>query len=81
MQDMTTTAIKKQIHKAIDSIESEPILKAIHMILDQELKHKKEALKPFSLEEFYARNTQSQKEIKQGKVTAHKAVKAKFSGK
>lgn len=33
----------------------------------------------FTLEEFFARNNQSQKEIKQGKLIAHKAVKAKFS--
>ena len=38
------------------------------MILNEALRNKKEAVKPFTLEEFYARNTQSQKEIKQGKL-------------
>ena len=74
---MTRSVLKKQIHEAIDSIESQPILKAIHMILDQELKHKKDALKPFTLEEFFARNTQSQKEIKQGALIDRKSIKAK----
>ena len=78
---MTTTAIKKQIHKAIDIVQSEPILKAIHLILNQELRQKKEAIKTFTLDEFYARNNQSQKEIKHGKLIEHKAVKAKYSSK
>ena len=75
---MTTTAIKKQIHLALESIENAEILKAVHLILSQELKHKKEIFSQFSVEEFYARNAQSQKEIKQGKLISQKAVKAKF---
>ncbi|MBA3662883.1 MAG: hypothetical protein H0W61_01555 [Bacteroidetes bacterium] len=75
---MTTSAIKKQIHKAIDIVQSEAILKAIHLILDQELRQKKEAMKAFTLNEFFARNSQSQKEIKQGKLIEHKTVKAKY---
>ena len=76
---MTTTAIKKQIHKAIDIVESQDILKAIFMILNTELKHKKEALKAFTSEEFYLRNKQSQKEIKQEKLIDHKIIKAKYN--
>ena len=78
---MTALAIKKEIHKAIDNIESEQILKAVYMILNEELKHKKDNIKPFTLEEFYSRNNQSQKEIKQGKLIAHKVVKKKFATK
>jgi hypothetical protein len=78
---MTTTAIKKQIHSAIDIIESEQLLKAIYMILNQEIKNKTDILKPFTLDEFYERNTQSQKEIMQGKLIDHKSVKSKFSYK
>ncbi|HWY33693.1 MAG TPA: hypothetical protein VNX68_03555 [Nitrosopumilaceae archaeon] len=78
---MTTIAIKKQIHKAVDIVESEQILKAIYMILNAELKHKKEVIKPFTLDEFFARNEQSQKEIKQNKLIEHKVVRAKYSGK
>lgn len=78
---MTKTAIKKQIHTAIDVVESEQLLKAIYMILNSEIKHTKEALKPFTEEEFYARNAQSQKEIKQGKLIEHKTIKAKYSSK
>jgi len=78
---MTTTTIKKQIHEAIDIVESEPILKAIHMILNAELQHKKKAMKPFTIEEFYARNNQSQKEIKQGRLIEHKSIKMKYGAK
>ena len=56
---MTTTAIKKQIHSAIDIIESEQLLKAIYMILNQEIKNKTDIIKPFTLDEFYERNAQS----------------------
>ncbi|MBX3164356.1 MAG: hypothetical protein KF900_07740 [Bacteroidetes bacterium] len=72
---MTKTAIKRELHKAIDIVESEQLLKAVHTILSSEIKHKNEVLKPFTLEEFYARNAQSQKEIKQGKLIEHKTVK------
>ena len=75
---MTTSAIKKQLHDAIDSVDSQPLLKAIQLILDQELKHKKEALVPFKIEEFYARNNRSQKEIREGKLIEHKTIKAKY---
>jgi hypothetical protein len=78
---MTTTAMKRQIHKALEIIESPEILKAVQLILNEEIKHKKEAISPFTLEEFYARNGQSQKEIKQNKLIDHKTVRAKYSGR
>ncbi|MBC7694650.1 MAG: hypothetical protein H7141_04300 [Burkholderiales bacterium] len=78
---MTALAFRKEIHKAIDNIESEQLLKAVYIILNEELKHKKESIKPFTLEEFYARNNQSQKEIKQGKLIAHKTIKKTFATK
>lgn len=76
---MTTIAIKKQIHYTVDVVESKQVLKAIYMILNAELKHSKEVLKPFTLEEFYERNERSQKDIKKGKLFEHKDVKAIFS--
>ena len=75
---MTITAIKKQIHQAIETVESPEILKAVQLILNQEIKHKQEIINPFTLEEFYSRNNQSQKEINQGKLIEHKTVKAKY---
>jgi hypothetical protein len=77
---MTTSSIKKQIHKAVDIVDSASILKAIHIILSAELKHKKETIHPFTMEEFYERNNQSQKEINQGKLIEHKSVKMKYAG-
>ncbi len=78
---MTKTAIKKQIHKAVDIVDSDQLLKAIYMLLNEEIKNKKEVIKPFTLEEFYDRNDQSQKEIKQGKLIPHKSVKIKYGSK
>ena len=78
---MTTTAIKKQIHSAIDIIESEQLLKAIYMILNQEIKNKTDIIKPYTLDEFYERNAQSQKEILQRKLIDHKSVNSKFASK
>ena len=51
------------------------------MFLNEALRNKKEAIKPFTLDEFYARNNQSQKEIKQGKLIEHKSVKIFMSNK
>jgi hypothetical protein len=76
---MTTAAIKKELHKAIDIVNSEQLLKAIYIILNEELKKADEVIKPFTVEEFYARNSQSQKEIEQGKLLTHKSIKAKYS--
>ena len=45
------------------------------------MKNKTEVLKPFTLDEFYNRNAQSQKEIKQGKLVEHKSVKTKYGNK
>jgi len=75
---MTITAIKKQIHQALETVESPEILKAVQLILNQEIKHRQEIINPFTLEEYYSRNNQSQKEIKQGKLIDHKTVKANY---
>ncbi len=78
---MRAIALKKEIHQAIDIVDSEQLLKAVYMILNEEIKHKKEAIEPFTIEEFYARNEQSQKEIKQGKLLEHKSIRKKYSHK
>ena len=76
---MTTITLKKELHKAIDVVENAQILNALYNILHAEIKHTKAIFKPFTADEFYARNEQSQKEIKQGKLIEHKAIKAKYS--
>ncbi len=78
---MTTTSIKKQIHNAVDIVERTSTLKLIQFILKEELKQAKDIIHPFTLEEFYDRNSHSQKEIKQGKLIEHKAVKMKYAKK
>jgi hypothetical protein len=78
---MTKATIKHQIHEAIDIVQSVDVLKAIHLLLSVEIKHTKDRLSPFTLDEFYERNAQSQKEIKQGKLISHKIVKSKHASK
>jgi hypothetical protein len=51
------------------------------MILNNNLKHIRETLKPYSLEEFYQRQLQSQKDIKKGKLIEHKVIKKKYASK
>lgn len=57
---MTTTAMKKQIHEALKSVENSEISL------------------PLSIEEFYARNAQSQRDIKERKLIAQNTVKEKY---
>ena len=76
---MTKVAIKKEIHRAVDMVESESLLKAIRLILHQEISRHEDALKPFSLKEFYNRHAQSQKEIKEGKLLSHNALKRRLA--
>ncbi len=73
---MTTTSLKKQIHESVDSIHDTDLLEAVYTILNKA--GTKKSLKPMSLDEFYARNAQSQKEIKEGKLFTQEEVKKKF---
>ncbi|MES2837466.1 MAG: hypothetical protein V4667_08080 [Bacteroidota bacterium] len=76
---MKALTIKKELHKAIDVIENEQLLKAIYMIVNEQIAQTKNALKPFTLKEFYERNEKSENEIKLGKVISHKDVKKKYN--
>ena len=75
---MTTTALKKQIHQAVDSVTSPEILKAVQIILNEEIKRNQEIISPFTLEEFHERYLQSQREIKKGDLIEHKVVRTKY---
>jgi len=74
---MTATSLKKQIHESVDSINDTDLLAAVYTILNKAGREKGD-LKPMSLEEFYARNAQSQKEIKEGKLLTQEEVKKRF---
>ena len=76
---MTTKTLKKQLHEAIETAESKELLQAVYVILNNDRKYKQALLKPFTLEEFYDRQTLSQKDIKNGNLISHKAVKKKYS--
>lgn len=73
---MTTATLKKQIHESVDNIHDTDLLEAVYTILHKAGTGK--SLKPMSLREFYARNAQSQKEIKQGKLLTEEDVKKRF---
>ena len=62
-------------------LQDESIIKKIEGILTSSKKTTDLILKPFTEEEFYARNERSQKDIREGKLVSHKEVKARFSVK
>ncbi len=74
---MTTTALRKQLYKIIEKVDDNELLLAVQAILNKSIE-KQEEFVPLSLEAFYARNAQSQKEIKAGTLISHKEVKKKF---
>ncbi|HVD98091.1 MAG TPA: hypothetical protein VNB90_07780 [Cytophagaceae bacterium] len=78
---MTTKTLKKQIHEAIEIVESPELLQAVYLILSNDRRRKEELLKPFTLEEFYDRQNRSQKDIKSGKLIEHKSIKKKYNSK
>ena len=78
---MTTKTLKKQLHEVIDHVESEQLLKAVYIILNNNLQQTKEALKPFTLDEFHDRQKQSQKDIAKGKLVDHKTLKKRYASK
>lgn len=74
---MTTTLLRKRLHEVIDHVESEDILKAIYTILQDRIKLEN-TVQPFTIDEFYERNEQSQLDIKNKNYLDHEAVKSKF---
>lgn len=76
---MTATALKKELHKAIDEVTDHVILEAVYAILNKSIAAGSRKIQPFSLEEFYARNAQSQKEIKKGKLINNSEIKRRYS--
>lgn len=73
---MTKAALKKQLHKTIDSVSDENILKAVYTLLNNSLTS--EANEPFSLEEYAKRQKLSLKQIKEGKVKTQDSIKRKY---
>lgn len=74
---MTTLTLKKELHKTIDSILDKTLLEAVYVLL-QTKTPPKSALKPMSKADFYKRNTQSQKDITEGKLYTQASLKKRF---
>jgi hypothetical protein len=73
---MTTSSLKKELHKTIDEINDNSLLEAVYTLLK---KNVRKPLEPMTEKEFYARNSKAQKDIKRGNVVSHKDVKKRFS--
>jgi hypothetical protein len=73
---MTKAALKKNIHKTIDSLNNESVLQAVYTILNNAVE--KENDLPFSLDEYKSRQELSIKQIKEGKVMSHSDIKKRF---
>jgi len=78
---MTTATMKKEIARSIDAIQSEALIKAIYLLLNDEIKQMKNTIKPLTMNEFYSRNKKSEKDIKAGKLKDISKLKAKFASK
>ena len=75
---MTITALKKELYKTIDAIEDNAILEAVYTILKPKSVTKK-VMVQMSKTEFLIRNTASQKDIENGNLISHKALKKQFA--
>ena len=77
---MTTTTLKKHIHKTIDTIDDTVLLEAVYTILKKNAAQKK-MLQPITEAEFYSRNQKSQKDILEGKLVSQSLVKKRYTSK
>ncbi|MEI6506881.1 MAG: hypothetical protein WCO54_00255 [Bacteroidota bacterium] len=75
---MTTSTLKKELYKKIDSIDDNSLLEAVYTILKMSTSSKK-SFEPMSEEDFFSRNAISQKNIKEGKLISHTAIKNRFA--
>ncbi|MFZ4799819.1 MAG: hypothetical protein ACOYMA_20170 [Bacteroidia bacterium] len=75
---MTISALKKELYKTIDAIEDNAILEAVYTILKSKSVTKK-VLVPMSKLEFLKRNEASQKNIEEGNLVTHAALKKQFA--
>lgn len=76
---MTTLILKKNIHKKIDSLNNESVLKAVYTILNNAVEEGNDL--PFSIDEYKARQELSLKQIKEGKTISQVNIKKKFGVK
>ena len=77
---MTTSTLKKHIHKTIDTLDDAVLLDAVYTILKKNVANKK-MLQPISEADFYVRNQKSQKDIIEGKLLSHSTVKKRYASK
>lgn len=73
---MTVTILKERIRKAMDNVD-DSVLEEVYAVL-KKAQRRHRSLKSMTLEEFFARNAQSQKDIKEGRVYSTKAVLKRF---
>lgn len=72
---MNILAKKLNLIEYLIALQDEQILSKIEALLKPFQKQKTKSISPMKLEEFYARNRQSQKEIAEGKLISQDDVK------
>ena len=73
---MTATTLKKRIQKAMDNVD-ESVLEQVYALLEK-AQRKHRPLKPMTLKELFARDAQSEKEMKEGKLIPQEDIKKRF---
>jgi len=74
---MNIEARKLTLIEYLVSINDEKILDKVEQLFRKSASQNS----PMSLDEFYDRNSRSQKEIREGKLITHSEVKKRFSGR
>lgn len=74
---MTTSTLKRELHKTIDGISDKAILQAVYTLLQQKPSATK-PLKALSASALLKRSKLSEKNIQEGKTIKHTDVKKRF---
>lgn len=75
---MTTSALKKQIHKAVDNIQDTGLLKTVYGLLSKKPK-KLPTLKPMTVEELCERYERADRDIKAGRTIRLEEVRRRYA--
>jgi len=72
---MTNSAIRKDIHKAIDTIKDDSFLKAVHVIISDKMEQEEDYTlpgKPMSISTLKKRVKAAREQVKRGHYTTQK---------
>lgn len=75
---MTTSALRKQIHKAVDNIQDARLLKTVYGLLSKKQK-KLPSLKPMTIEELCGRYERADRDVKAGRTIRLEEVRRRYA--